>query len=370
MLKRFYADNFRCLVNFEFRPPAVSLLVGRNGSGKTTVLDGLKLVRNFLFGEGDAKQIFGYSKTLWETRPKQRFELEVEAKGGEIYLYVLELDHSDGANPRLLREELSHEGNPLFRFDDGKVQLFSDAHVPRGESFGFSTKTSALANFVVRGTHMDRFQTAAHRILFFSLDPRKMEWSSSTEARGLKESAENLPSWLRTVSQENPHAFLRLTESLKHVVTGFEQLKFLDIGGSKVLQVLLAGQNRASFPATLPILSDGERCLIALYTVLHTLPQLTGTLVFDEPDNFVALDEIEPWLHALRDVVDESKIQVVVASHHPDIVDYLAADDAFILGRPSGDVVRISPFSVDRSKGLSASEELRLRFTDAVESGK
>jgi len=39
MLKRLYVDNFRCLVNFELRLDRVNLLLGENGTGKTSVFD-------------------------------------------------------------------------------------------------------------------------------------------------------------------------------------------------------------------------------------------------------------------------------------------------------------------------------------------
>ena len=47
MLERLYVTNYRCLVNFEFRPNSKQLLIGGNGSGKTTVLDVLALLRDF-----------------------------------------------------------------------------------------------------------------------------------------------------------------------------------------------------------------------------------------------------------------------------------------------------------------------------------
>lgn len=360
MLKRFYADNFRCLVNFEFRPGGVSLLVGRNGSGKTTLLQCIRVVRDFLLG-GNLTASFQFSKTLWETRLKQRFELDLVHETDTGYQYVLEIDHADRASPRLLKEELSLAGRPLFRFADGRVQLFTDEHEPRGESFEYTTETSALVNFVARGSHLERFrQAAAGGILFFSLDPRAMEWKSIQEAKGLSQNGHNLPSWLRTVSQDNPRAFGRLTESLAKVVTGFEQLRFRDIGDGKLLEVVLAGEKHRTFTTNLPNLSDGERCLIALYAILHAHDG--QTLVFDEPDNFVALDEIRPWLYQLRDSAAENKTQLIVASHHPDIIDYLAADDGFLLSRPTGDVVRIGPLEIDRETADRASEELRERL--------
>ena len=37
MLTRIYIDNFRCFVNFEYRPERKQLLLGANGSGKSSL---------------------------------------------------------------------------------------------------------------------------------------------------------------------------------------------------------------------------------------------------------------------------------------------------------------------------------------------
>jgi predicted ATPase len=44
---RLYATNYRCLVNFEFKPTAKPLIIGRNGTGKTTVPDVFARLRHF-----------------------------------------------------------------------------------------------------------------------------------------------------------------------------------------------------------------------------------------------------------------------------------------------------------------------------------
>jgi len=41
MLTRLYIDNFRCFVNFEYRPARKQLILGGNGSGKLSLLDAL-----------------------------------------------------------------------------------------------------------------------------------------------------------------------------------------------------------------------------------------------------------------------------------------------------------------------------------------
>jgi len=50
MLKRLYIDNFRCFVNFEYKPERKQLLLGANGSGKSSLLEVIRLLKRFLAG--------------------------------------------------------------------------------------------------------------------------------------------------------------------------------------------------------------------------------------------------------------------------------------------------------------------------------
>ena len=48
MLKRFYADNFRCLVNFELELDEANILLGANGTGKSSVLTVLRKIQDLV----------------------------------------------------------------------------------------------------------------------------------------------------------------------------------------------------------------------------------------------------------------------------------------------------------------------------------
>ncbi|MEQ9370026.1 MAG: AAA family ATPase [Coleofasciculus chthonoplastes F3-SA18-01] len=51
MLTRIYIDDFRCLVNFEVKlENNISLFLGGNGSGKTTVFNVLEKLQKFIIG--------------------------------------------------------------------------------------------------------------------------------------------------------------------------------------------------------------------------------------------------------------------------------------------------------------------------------
>ena len=89
MLERLYIDNYKCLVNFEVRLKELSLLLGRNGAGKTSVLDAVFALCRLLSGEArvtDADAFPARTLTLWQTRPRQTFEVGVRL-GADRFRY-------------------------------------------------------------------------------------------------------------------------------------------------------------------------------------------------------------------------------------------------------------------------------------------
>ena len=58
MIERVYIDNYKCFVNFELQPQAFQLILGGNGSGKTTFFDVLESIRDFLTEGNTTSQSF------------------------------------------------------------------------------------------------------------------------------------------------------------------------------------------------------------------------------------------------------------------------------------------------------------------------
>ena len=127
MLQRIYVDNYKRLVNFELPLQELSLLLGRNGVGKTAVLDVLFGVRRLLSGTAritDADAFPTRTLTRWQERDLQAFEFDV-VLGEESYRYRLEVEHERATRlARVHQEELSSHGKPLFKCDLGRVQLY------------------------------------------------------------------------------------------------------------------------------------------------------------------------------------------------------------------------------------------------------
>ena len=102
-------------------------------------------------------------------------------------------------------------------------------------------------------------------------------------------------------------------------------------------------------------LSDGQRCLIALYMLLEQWSQEGGTLFIDEPENYLMLVELQPWMHATTERVDDAH-QILVISHHPEWLDAWAVPSGIHLRREAGSYTRWAPFEVSADSDLSPSE--------------
>jgi ATPase subunit of ABC transporter with duplicated ATPase domains len=111
-------------------------------------------------------------------------------------------------------------------------------------------------------------------------------------------------------------------------------------------------------------LSEGQRCLIALYMILHFLIAKGDTVFLDEPDNFISLREIQPWLLAAEDAVEESKGQLILISHHPEIMNYWAREYGLLFSREENGHVRAKPYREVADTGLDPAETIARGWED------
>ena len=58
MIHGFYADNFRCLLNFDLELDEANVLLGANGSGKTSVLSILKKIQDLIVRGSKVGEVF------------------------------------------------------------------------------------------------------------------------------------------------------------------------------------------------------------------------------------------------------------------------------------------------------------------------
>lgn len=369
MLTRLYADNIRCLSNFELRPGPISALIGPNGAGKTTVFELLNALQVLLGGSGARIEelVHPSSQTRWDSRNVQRVELEVQPPGSEAFVYSLEVLHDEDRRTTVIQhEQLLGNRQLLYRAAEGEVALFGDepSSDPRVQ-FPVDPRRSFLSVIEPRrdNKRITAFKDWLSNIWVFRLRP-EIDPFSDAEATAVRPDGRNFVSWFRTLQQEAPDVTEKVRQEMRALVPGLSGMRLEKAGTSKGLIFDCEIRGR-KFSLNVAELSDGQRVLLVLYTILHALAPRASLLVFDEPDNFVADAEIQPWLSRLREqVIDANRGTLLVMSHHPEVLDYLAADQLLRLSREDDGPTRMTEVQVDRTQGLSASEWLRLEGTN------
>ena len=347
MLKRLYVDNYRCFVNFELKLEELTLLVGSNGSGKSSVLDVLFALRQLLSGVSkvtDANLFPAQTLTRWQKLQRQIFEVTVGVGSESDLTYRMEVEHEkESHRARIMRESLMAGHKPLFVFQEGVVQLYRDDH-SKGPTYHADWNESAMARVTPQrdNQNLAHFLDLMRGVSVCALDPKRFLTESRSEDAVLTPDASNLASWYRHQIQERPDQMHSVFEALREVIDGFASIRMEKVGTeARALMVAFAG-HEGRYELKLDELSDGQRALIALYALVH----LAGDrypLFLDEPDNYLALAEIQPWLMALADAQGTKPRQTILCSHHPEILDYFGYEAGVMLNRESLGVVSVRP---------------------------
>ncbi|AFY48126.1 hypothetical protein Nos7524_2283 [Nostoc sp. PCC 7524] len=356
MLKRIYIDNFRCLVNFELNFDAINLFLGGNGSGKSTVFDALRRLQLFVIGGHQIEAVFPiFQCTRWQNLSIQRFEIEVAGNQGN-YKYELAIEHHQNKS-RIHYERLWYEQQPLIKYEQGEVEIFDDNYSPSPKyPFDFSQSVLSLLQPRNDNTKLTWFKYRIERFIIVQIIPSLMLDGSDQEQKILSPKMENFVAWYRYISQDQGKV-AEIINVLKNVLDNFSSLKFEQFSDNyRALKLkFTSSENRKTIiDYYLGELSDGQKALLALYTLVYCTQSEDYTLCIDEPENFLALPEIQPWLTQLYDFCSEKKMQALLISHHPELINYLLASPiGYWFERQSNAPVRVKKISNEAAVDVS-----------------
>lgn len=345
MITRIYIDNYKSFVNFEWKPGRLALLLGDNGSGKSSLMEVLAGLRGIIAEQETILDWFPKSsRARWESRLELCIELDVTIQG-QAYSYQLGIEYytDDFLMPLVRSESLSIGGRQLMEFEDGELQVYRDD----GTAFRFTADTarSGLGRFAGgKDQKLLAMFTAWFRddLWYFAPDPRHMSSRTDEDSTGPARDLHNFASWLpRWMAQDFAGATAAM-QSLRQAIDGLVAVQVSK--SAPRLEATFQGDG-AKYAVGFDELSDGQRQLCALYFILHATVQPGRFVFFDEPDNYVALREIQPWLNeVVEHALSESGPQVWFVSHNAEIINQLAATHGTRFFRHKGGPTRIEPF--------------------------
>ena len=366
MLTRIYIDNLRSFVNFEWNPPRSCVLVGANGSGKSALFEVLCLVQDLLVHGKRLEDLrFRSMVTAWRRLINPTVELDV-VLAGESYRYRLVGQHEHTVS--IIEEELWAGNDLLYRLGPEGIELFGDT--PAGTSpvkIPFRSDTSFLSALEARKRYgrILRFRDFFETMWSIKPDPRRLSEEPAHEAEWLERDLGNFTSWYRTLVQSDPDAITSLRDDLQRALEGFDQLRLPSKPGGARGLVVRFRFGAEPYEVSWADLSDGQRMLIALYAALRSFAKNARLVVLDEIENYVAPSEIQPWLREVADLVAAGDGQLLVISHHPETINYMAADAAWRMWRdPSGGHTRIARLQPDLDIGEDAYDAFKAEVAD------
>jgi predicted ATPase len=153
---------------------------------------------------------------------------------------------------------------------------------------------------------------------------------------------------------------MELTERLREVLPGFYAFKLEQAGRARILKVGFRGDDESGNVNFYEFeqLSDGQRVLIVLYSLLGGLNDPHAIMILDEPENYLALPEIQPWLMSLADHCDAASNQAILISHHPELIDYLGSEQGIWIEREAEKPARVQQLSSHPPETLKLSESI------------
>ncbi len=369
-LTRVVLRNYKSIGNCDIRLGRLTYLVGANGSGKSSFLDALHLVRDALNGSLD--NALNERGGLAEVRRRSSghpthfgVRLEFALRSGQRGHYAFNIGALRDRGYEVQNEECAIDSiskGPFFQINRGRVQNTSEATFPAvtGDRLALVAASGLTAFRPV----FDAFAATG----FYNLNPKMMrELQKPQEGRILKPSGENIASVIGHLERVAPEQLTIIEEYLQTVVPMVQGVARKQVGPMETLEFRqeMAGSSHPwRFMAH--NMSDGTlRALGVLVALFQGNRDYAPTLV--------GIEEPETALHpaasaALRDALTRASMstQTIVTSHSPDLLDDRDLDTSALLAVVSeGGETRIAPIddssrTTMRDQMFSAGELLRI----------
>ena len=141
--------------------------------------------------------------------------------------------------------------------------------------------------------------------------------------------------WFSGILAHAPSAYSKIDLYLKQVLPDLRDIKNPVIGtDARSLEVQFSNEV-GTIKIPFEDLSDGEKCFMICALVLAANDAYGPLLCFwDEPDNFLALSEVEHFVLALRTAF-ESGGQFIATSHNPEAIRTFSDENTLLLYRKS-----------------------------------
>ncbi len=332
MIRRIQIDNFKSLDGFSLPPVGTpplanfTCLIGANGSGKTSVLQIFDFLCYFMRGEvGDWLKDRGWEEdtlsSSFDSSPWGLFSVSVLVQTDSsiqaewMVSYNL---HSE----ECIEESITINGKNVLRASNGVVSI-EKADGKFEQISGLSLRGSALEAFHRRviATPLAKIKELFSKdIVTFELFSPESLKNKSQRSKNMGKRGENLAGFSAELPLE---VRVLIKDRMQQFYPSIQEIfSDQDVLSKQFRQIVTENFLREVVPSSQ--FSDGFTRILAIVTQIESS---------NDPNSVLLIDEIENGIHPelmgkLIDYLVKSKVQVIVTTHSPLILNYLSDDQA------------------------------------------
>ncbi len=348
-LKSFRLKNFKAVRDSKtIKFGALTVFIGNNGSGKSSLIEGLETYRSIVFdGLDEAMNRWkGFEYIQNQAVPHQLIN-HTEQRAYQANPICFEMhwhthkssmevatDHS-GEQIFIRKEEIAlGKGKVISRDHNGFISLegFDYSEPPYRYRNNFSAFSflqgidSRISVFCSEGIDDDYNDTYANmqRWQFINLNPTAMGNPISRHRTGgridLASDGSNIAEYLLSIRQKDQAAFDGIVETLQYVLPYSKDLQPAITSELERTVYLQIAEGNFKVPGWL--LSTGTLRVVALLALLRH-PEPAPLIVIEEIENGLDPRTMNLIVEEIRNVITLGKTQIILTTHSPYLLDLL-----------------------------------------------
>ncbi|PKP58571.1 MAG: hypothetical protein CVT89_02650 [Candidatus Altiarchaeales archaeon HGW-Altiarchaeales-2] len=353
MLKKLKVKNFRSLKDFEVIFGKFNVLIGRNNTGKSNIIDVLSFLNDGITTSNSFKQRGGYKNVVFGKNTANNIEInaifeEDFYEDNFLFDYYLKFDGEYSMeNPVEEKLEIQKNNGEKERFpksENKRLYLFGKQNIKEYPLIDGKSKIEEIKKQIEETERMTAeeytmgilgafFYTILYNLRYYKIVPYNIKPQINEvfveKNLQLDKECKNIPLFLLSLSQNDRKKLDRINELLSGVVDEIDEFVPTIEGPYCYLKMKDKNFNESFYSGSI---SEGTISLLSYITIIETSKK-QSIICFEEPEKYIHARLLE----FIVDLMKNTDAQIIVTTHSLSFIDLCDPEDIIIVEKEKGE---------------------------------